>query len=359
MKTDFLLYGSNGYTGELIARQAVESGLRPLLAGRDTAKLAAQAGDLGLDYVSFSLDDPQAIADALRQVPVVLHCAGPYAYTARQMVDTCLLTGTHYLDLTGEIKVFSAIQERDAEARSAGVMLLPGAGFDVAATDCLALHLKQRLPEATYLELAYTIHGPGRASRGTLRSGVEMLGDGLLVRQGGDLMRAPRPGKRRMVDFGRGPVMVSLFTWGDVFTAYFSTGIPNIEVYTRLPERIAWLLPTGHSVSPMFSLASVKRLLRSYIDRLPPGPTPEQRSRTRTYLWGRVSDGNGREEIARMQGPEAGYSWTVDIALQAVREVLAGTMPAGYQTPASAFGADFILECGGARQNTPNSPPSA
>ncbi len=188
---DFLIYGSYGYTGELIARQAVESGLRPTLAGRDAAKLAAQAGELGLDYVSFSLDDPQAIADALRQVPVVLHCAGPYTYTARQMVDACLLTGTHYLDLTGEIRVFSAIQAREAEARLAGVMLMPGAGFDVAATDCLALHLKQRLPEAAHLELAYTIRGPGRASRGTLRSGVEMLGGGLLVRQAGEVA-APR-----------------------------------------------------------------------------------------------------------------------------------------------------------------------
>jgi short subunit dehydrogenase-like uncharacterized protein len=351
MQPDFMIYGSYGYTGELIARQAVESGLRPLLTGRDAAKLAAQAGELGLEYVAFSLDDPEALADALRQVPVVLHCAGPYTFTARQMVDACLLTGTHYLDLTGEIRVFSEVQARDTEARSAGVMLLPGAGFDVTATDCLALHLKQRLPEANLLEIAYTIRGPGRASQGTLRSGVEMLGDGLLVRQDGELVRAPQPGKRRMVDFGRGPVMVSLFTWGDVFTAYFSTGIPNIEVYTYLPERIAWLVPAGHRMSALFSQATVKRFLRDYINRLPPGPTAEQRSRTRTYLWGRVSDGNGRAEIARMQGPEAGYSWTVDIALQAVRKVLAGTAPAGYQTPASAFGADFILECGGSRQD--------
>lgn len=351
MQADLLMYGSYGYTGGLIARQAVESGLRPLLAGRDAIKLAAQAGELGLDYLPFGLNDSEAICNALQQVPVVLHCAGPFTFTARQMVDACLRTGTHYLDLTGEIRVFAAIQERDEEARSAGVMLMPGAGFDVSATDCLGLHLKNRLPEATLLELAYSIRGLGRASQGTLRSGVEMLGDGLLVRQDGELVRAPSPRKRRVVDFGSGPVKVQLITWGDVFTAYYSTGIPNIEVYTYLPGSVAWLVPAGHRVSVLFSQEAVKRLLRSLIDRLPLGPTDEQRSRTRTYLWGRVSDNNGREEIARLQGPEAGYSWTVDIAIQAVRKVLEGTAPAGYQTPAIAFGADFILECGGERHD--------
>jgi short subunit dehydrogenase-like uncharacterized protein len=282
---------------------------------------------------------------------LVLNCAGPFTFTASQMVESCLRTGAHYLDLNGEIPVFADIQQRDQQAKEAGVMLLPGVGFDVAPTDCLALHLKKKLPTATHLALAFTTRGRSRPSQGTLRSAVEMLDDGLLVRQDGELVRAPNPGKTRQVDFGRGPVLAHLFTWGDVVTAYFSTGIPNIEVYTHLSSPLSWLLPVGHRLSGLFSFGSVKKLLRYGIEQLPPGPSAEQRLSSHSYLWGEVRDEQGRVEIARMQGPEAGYSWTVDIALQAVQEVHAGIAPPGFQTPASAFGADFILECGGERQD--------
>jgi short subunit dehydrogenase-like uncharacterized protein len=351
MKPDFLLYGSYGYTGNLIAEQAVLRGMQPLLAGRDRGKLTEQASKLGVDYRAFSLDDQDMIDQALGETPLVLNCAGPYTFTAGQVVNACLRTGAHYLDLNGEIAVYTAIQEKDNQAKEAGVMLLPGVGFDVASTDCLALHLKQRLPGATHLALAFTSRGGSRPSRGTLRSAVEMLEKGLLVRQDGQVMRAPNPGKTRSIDLGTGPVKVHLFSWGDVFTAYYSTGIPNIEVYTSIPAKVGWLLPIGHRLSALFTLDSVKYLLRGYIENLPPGPTSEQRLRTRTYVWGEVRDEQGRVEIARMQGPEAGYSWTVDIALQAVKKTLAGGASPGYLTPGSAFGADFILECGGERQD--------
>ncbi|MGW8251231.1 MAG: saccharopine dehydrogenase family protein, partial [Anaerolineales bacterium] len=239
----------------------------------------------------------------------------------------------------------------DEQARAAGIMLLPGAGFDVAPTDCLALHLKKRLPSAIHLALAFTSRGGAGSSRGTLRSAVEMLGDGLLVREDGYLRRAPHPGKTRLIDPGTGPVTMHLFPWGDVFTAYYSTGIPNIEVYTRLAPEIGLLLPVWHRLSSIFDTHIVKGLLRRAIKRLPPGPTAEQRRSTRTYVWGEVSDEQGRVEIARLQGPEAGYSWTVEIALNVIQKTLTGSASPGYQTPASAFGADFILECGGERMD--------
>lgn len=351
MPADFLLYGSYGYTGDLIARLAVRRGMQPLLAGRDAGKLARQGSELGLQYRAFSLDEPMAIIQALEEVPVVLHTAGPYTYTARQMVDACLRSKTHYLDLTGEIPVFAAIQERDGEAREAKVMLLPGAGFDVAATDCLALHLKERLPEATNLTLAFYNRGPARPSQGTMKSVVEEIGNGLRVRLNGKVMRAPNPGKTRVVDFGYGPVTVRLFTWGDVFTAYYSTGIPSIENYIRLPGSLSGGLTIGHHLSPLLRQRWLKDLLRRSIESMPPGQTADQRTRTRTYIWGEVGDAQGRTVSARLQGPEAGYEWTPLIAVEVVRKVLSGSAPPGYQTPASAFGADFILECGGERQD--------
>ena len=155
MPADFLLYGSYGYTGRLIAERARELGLTPLLAGRDGAAHAAQGEELGLPVRAFALDDRAALDAALRETPVVLHAAGPFSRTAAPMAEACLRSGRHYLDITGEIAVFEALAARDRQARDAGVMLLPGVGFDVVPSDCLAVHLKRRLPGATQLTLAF------------------------------------------------------------------------------------------------------------------------------------------------------------------------------------------------------------
>ena len=156
----FLLYGANGYTGQLIAREAVVRGQRPILAGRNAEAVTALARQLGLEHRIFSLDDAAATCAGLEGVTAVLHCAGPFAHTARPMIDACLEARVHYLDITGEISVFEMAAVRDTEAMAAGVMLLPGAGFDVVPSDCLALHLHRRLPTATHLALAF--HGIGR-----------------------------------------------------------------------------------------------------------------------------------------------------------------------------------------------------
>jgi hypothetical protein len=42
----------------------------------------------------------------------------------------------------------------------------------------------------------------------------------------------------------------------------------------------------------------------------------------------------------------AGVAWTTAAALGAARKALNGLAPAGYQTPASAYGPDFVLEYG-------------
>jgi short subunit dehydrogenase-like uncharacterized protein len=350
MKNDFLLYGSYGYSGDLVARQALQAGLRPLLAGRDPDRLARQAGELGLDCTPFSLDETFALESALSQAPVVLHAAGPYKYTAAPMVAACLRTGRHYLDLTGEIAVFAAVARQDEAAKQAGVMLLPGAGFDVAATDCLALYLKERLPTATHLALAFSNRGPARPSHGTLKSGVEGLGAGVFVRQDGKVIPAPDPTKTRQIDLGYGPVRMGLFPWGDVFTAYYSTGIPNIEDYTSMGRSLGRLIALSRSMGWLFRMPMVKAVLRRAIESMPPGPTPEQRQQTTCYLWGEVRDGQENVHTARLQGPEAGYAWTPIIAVAVVQKVLSGIAPPGYQTPAKAFGADFILGCGGQRR---------
>jgi short subunit dehydrogenase-like uncharacterized protein len=249
--------------------------------------------------------------------------------------------GVHYLDLTGEIPVFEAVAARDAEAKKRRVMLLPAVGFDVVPTDCLAVHLRRRLPAATRLALAFQSVGPAGLPPGTQRTAIELLPFGDRVRRGGELVVPERGEKLRRVDFGAGPVDAVRFTWGDVFTAYHSTGIPDIEVYVALPPAMRGQLALMRTLRPLFSLGPVRALMKRAVQ---PGPSEAARAKTVTHVWGEVSDAKGRSAAARLHGPEAGLVWTTRAALAAVKRVLGGDAPPGYQTPGKAFGPDFVLE---------------
>lgn len=348
MKQPFLLYGSYGYTGALIADLAVRGGMHPILAGRDGIRLKAQAERLGLEYHPLSLEDGSALEAALREVPLVLNCAGPFQRTFGPVADACLRIGKHYLDITGEIQVFESLAARDAEAKQAGVMLLPGAGFDVVPSDCLASHLKQRLPEATHLTLAMSWSGGG-FSRGTALSAIERFPNQGAIRKDGRLVQVPLFAKSRQVDFGHGPRSAVNIPWGDVSTAYYSTGIPNIETYMVLPKSsmriVRFLRPFFGFVPKSFT----QRLLRQLVNKMPAGPTAEARRLGLSRLWGEAGDEQGQQVSARMETPD-GYTLTAETALAVVRRVLADDYKTGFQTPALAYGADFILEFEGVQR---------
>jgi short subunit dehydrogenase-like uncharacterized protein len=342
--SNFLLYGANGYTGNLCAREARRRGLRPILAGRDREKVERLAAELGLESRVFSLEDSGALEAALSEVAVVLHCAGPFSRTSKPMADGCLKTGTHYLDITGEVTVFESLAARTAVAEAAGVMLLPGAGFDVVPSDCLAAHLKRRLPKA--VSLALGIHGSSRLSHGTATTMVENINHGGLVRRDGRLTPVPAAWKTRVIDFGRGPLKAVTIPWGDVSTAFYSTGIPNIEVYAAVPAPVRWMMTASRAFGWLLARSAVQSFLKRRIKAQPPGPSDEERAAGQSFVWGEVTDDAGKLMVSRLSGPE-GYTLTVLTALKAVERVLAGQFKAGFQTPSLAYGADFILEIEG------------
>ena len=286
----------------------------------------------------FALEDAAALDAGLAGVRVVLHCAGPFAHTARPMAEACFRTRTHYLDITGEIAVFEALAARDAEARAAGVMLLPGAGFDVVPSDCLAAHLKRRLPSATSLALAFQVLG--RVSRGTANTAMENLARGGMVRRAGKLVAVPADYKTRVIDLGRGPVTASTIPWGDVATAFHSTGIPNIEVYTPLSATTRRLMAASGYLRPVLGSYAAQRLLKRLVRGQPPGPSDEERARGMSLLWGEVVDDRGARCVSRVRAPEA-YTLTALTALAIAEKALAGQAPAGFQTPSRAYGADL------------------
>jgi len=348
MNTPFLLYGSYGYTGSLIADLAFRLGMKPVLAGRDATRLKSQADKFGFEYLPLSLDEPASLENTLSKLPLVLNCAGPFRSTYKPMVQACLRTGKHYLDITGEIIVFESLVAQDEAARQAGVMLLPGIGFDVAPSDCLARHLKGRLPGATHLTLAISSLGGG-LSRGTAMTGIEGISKPGLVRKEGKLVEVPLFWKDLQVDFGNGPRTVVSFPWADVCTAYYSSGIPNIEEYMGFKRSY---IKVARLLKPFIGLAGkpfVQRWLKQWIMNSPPGPSEEARQRGRSRLWGKVTDGQAHTAISRLETPE-GYTLTAATALGAVRHVLQGDYKPGSQTPSMAYGADFILEFDGVKR---------
>jgi short subunit dehydrogenase-like uncharacterized protein len=334
-----LICGATGYTGRLILTRCLARGIRPILAGRSEA-VRELASSHGLPGTVVGLEDPLALEGAMGGVKAVLHCAGPFSHTSRPMADACLAAGVHYLDITGEISVFEALAVRNAEARGRGVMLLPGAGFDVVPSDCLALHLKERLPTANRLVLAF--ESSGGLSRGTATTMVENMSRGGAVRREGRIVPVPAGWKTIHLDLGRGPVTVTTIPWGDVATAWYSTGIPEIEVYTRTTAAMRFGLVASRYLGPILSSAPVQRVLKGRIRRGAPGPDAAARARGVSRIYGEVSDPKGRTARARLTGPE-GYTMTAHTAVAAAERVLAGEATPGFRTPSLAFGSQFIL----------------
>jgi short subunit dehydrogenase-like uncharacterized protein len=346
----FLLYGAYGYTGDLIAREAAARGQRPMLAGRDPVRLEALGRELGLPWRAFDLDDRAALGEAVSACGAVLHCAGPFFRTSQPMAAACLEKRVHYLDITGESQVYLSLAAMDAAAQEAGIGLLPGVGFDVVPTDCLAAHLARRLPGARRLRLAF--RGDSGPSRGTAQTMAEHMHEGGLVRRGGELVRVPVAWKTCEVDFGDGPQSAMSLPWGDVVTAWYTTGIPDIEVYIAMPQRAIERLRRVRVLLPLLKVAPLRRLAAARARKRPAGPSKERLARGETRVWGEVEDAAGKCVTARLVGPQA-YRWTALTALAAVERALAGELQPGFRTPAGAFGADFVLGDGVVREDLP------
>ena len=337
-----LIYGVTGYTGKLIVRTAVQQGIKPILGGRTEAKLKPVADELGLSYRVFSLGNQQTI-DALQDIDVVLNAAGPFSITLQPFIDACLLTGSHYLDIMGEVDEFAAAYKRDRDAQRADIMLMPGVGFGVVPTDSIAHHLKHNLPTATHLMIAFqTIGG---ASQGTMRTLLKNLHQSGYVRENGVLVTASPAQFRRKIDFGDGEMIAVLNPWrGDILTAYHTTGIPNIEAYSAFPLPVPQLMMAP--ISGMWNSTGFQQFLDWVIDKLPSGPNEQSLATGKTIVWGEVHDAQGTVVRSRLFGPEA-YEFTAKTAIAIAQQALSGKIKVGFQTPAAVYGSEFVLSIDG------------
>lgn len=328
----WMLYGATGYTGGLIARAAARGGLAPVLAGRNAGAVGALAAELGLPHRAFPLAAPD-----LAGIGLVLHCAGPFSVTGAPMMDACLAARAHYLDITGEIDVFEQAWARDARAKAAGIVLCPGVGFDVIPTDCVAAKLKAALPGAVRLALGFDTRSG--LSPGTAKTSVEGLALGGRVRQGGRIVRVPQAWKVRRIDFGDGEKTAMTIGWGDVSTAFHTTGVPNIEVYVAAPAGLIRAARLGGRFGWLLGAAPVQALLKRQAGGVT-GPDAATRARQPAFVWGEAQDAAGQRRTARLRTAN-GYDVTVAGALAVVRHLLGRISEGGTFTPSTLVGADL------------------
>jgi short subunit dehydrogenase-like uncharacterized protein len=347
-KSGLLLYGVNGYTGKLILEVALREGLRPVLAGRRAEAVEPIAKAHGLQSLCFGLEDPGTVARLLEPFSALLLAAGPFSKTSGPALDACLRSKTAYLDITGEVDVFEAAFARDADAKKSGIPVLPGTGFDVVPSDCLAKTLSEALPGATSLTLAFRGF---KTSAGTMKTMVQSLPKGGLARAGGKLVSVPAAWKTMEVPFPDKPRLAMTIPWGDLSTAFRSTGIPDIEVYMAVSPSAVANARRLRRFAPVLGLGFVQSFLMKRIEKHVKGPTEEERKRERSSLWGRVTDGE-RSVTGTLETLE-GYALTAETAVAIARRVLAGDVAPGVHTPSQAFGARFIETIRGSKLTVP------
>jgi short subunit dehydrogenase-like uncharacterized protein len=350
----WMIYGAYGYTGELVAEEALKRGHKPVLSGRSAQKLEPLAKRLGLPFVALDLADHAALVKALREVELVFHAAGPFVDTSAAMIRACLEAGVSYVDITGEIPVFEHTLAQDQAAKARGVALMSGVGFDVVPTDCLAAYVAARVPGATQLEIA--IAAIGHPSAGTAKSTFDGFLRGGAVRREGKLVPFPIGKDSRSVRFSDRARSVVAIPWGDLVTAYHTTGIPNITTYAAFPAKLAKLMKNTWRLQDLASpltrgvlgAAPIKERVMDAIGARVQGPDAGERERGRSYVWARASDAHGRSAEAWLETLE-GYHFTAVAGVRAV-EAIAEKKPVGALTPAGAFGADFVLSIPGTRR---------
>lgn len=340
----FMIYGANGYTGELIARESEKRGLKPILAGRSESKVRLLADELGFEARIFDLDH----ADAnLQDVDTVIHCAGPFSATSAPMIEACLKAKTHYLDITGEIEVFEHAHAQHDRAKEAGIVVCPGVGFDVIPTDCVAARLKEVLPDATHLALGF--ESRSKNSPGTAKTSVEGLASGGKVRQDGKIITVPLGYKTRNIDFGTGEHLGATIPWGDVSTAYYSTGIPNIEVYMSVPPKLVKGMKAANKMRWLLALPPVQAIMKKQAGKNAVGMDEATRERFPMYVWGEATNAKGETKTARVKTAN-GYTTTFHGALAVTDFLENNDVQGGAYTPSKLCGWALVESLEGAEK---------
>ena len=337
-----MIYGAYGYTGELMVREAVKQGLKPVIAGRGAEKLKPLADELNLEYRAFGV---QEAGIYLQDISVLLNCAGPFSATAEMLVKACLEQQADYLDITGEIEVFRKCYALDGEARKCNVIVMPGVGTDIVPTDCLAAMLKEKLPDATRLDLAFSFGTS--PSIGTVKTSIESLGKGGLIRENNRLKRVPNAFRMRKIPFQNKPQWAVTIPWGDVFTTGISTHVPNGVVYMAMSKMAIYMVRLTNPVKGILNTRCGQKLIKKLASLLiKKGPDEQARETERGQFWGEAQAPDGGKVEMTMSTPNV-YQLTAVTGIRIAEYCMRVHGKSGYYTPSMLLGSNFITSIPG------------
>ncbi len=347
------LYGATGFTGRLVARALAARHLPLLLVGRDRARLEALAAELphGTTWAMAAVDDGVALREAFRKAGVVVSCAGPFGVHGHHVLDAAIAEGRHYLDISGEVGFAQQLIARDAPARARGVAVIGCVGFDVVVSDAAAVLACEALGGRPIRDVRLTVASTTQPSRGSLRTllGGLQSGDYEWTFTDGRLAPAPVGAERWAVSlpppfercaatsFGLVEAVVSPRS---TKTPRFRTGLalPGPGAFAAFARALRWL-----SRRPVVG-AGLRAVLGWAMRLVPEGGGEQTRGAARFAVEAQATADDGEVRAVLVTGGDVGEVTAAAAAICAAAVAGADGFPAGFQTPAQAFGARWLLD---------------
>jgi short subunit dehydrogenase-like uncharacterized protein len=343
----WMIYGANGFSGSLIAREAVRKKLKPILAGRNGTAITDLAKELNLEYRIFALDEPKK----LEGIKLLLNCAGSFKATAQILAESCITSGVHYLDISGELFTFQTLFELSNSAKEKHIILLPGVGFFITATDCLLSLLKKELPDAELIDLFFVVDSQFRFNSGSIKSIFELLNE-TYINMGQEKGEAFISHTHKKATINNQEINMISLPLPDLFTGKISTGISNIRIYgyfrsfSLLFDKVPWFL--SNSIIFMFRfpiIIAIMAFAYNFINRLPHSIVDINQMNSGVLLHG-IAYNNDAMLIQKAIEIGNPYIFTQKSTLLAIQRILEKPyfIYSGFQTPSLAFGENFLLE---------------
>jgi len=315
-----LIYGANGYTGKKLAKYLLEQGLSPILAGRGK-DVETFANSLHCQYRVFKVDDAESY---LKDVDIVVNVAGAFSHTQVPLIEACLNTKTHYLDISGEYVDVNRVYQFDDKARAVGVVLMPAVGIFSAPMDLVAKLAAQKINEPTKLKIGFA--STGKPSKGSIKTALSKIQSvGVQLYNGEYIETSPASKELAMNIYHKDIGMVTHPWRADLLLAKLSTGINTIETYNGFPSFMVKMMRG--------KMKWLKVLMEKWLIRyLPEGPNEAQQKSALIYAKAIASNDKEETSTAELIGPDA-YAFTVAAIFELSKEVVKQPELSGFLTP--------------------------
>ena len=346
MAPRIVLFGATGYTGRLTAEAMAAAGARPVLAGRDRARLEALAGRLGgLEVAEADTATPDSVRGLVGRGDVLVSTVGPFLTRGEPAVRAAAEAGAAYLDATGEPPFLRRVFEELGPLAAGRCGLVPAFGYDFVPGNLAGALALAESPAATRVTIGYFVTGGGGFSSGTLASGAGLLLEPGFAFRDGRLRRERTARRVRSFPIG-GREWLAVSYGGSEHYALprVAPGLRQVEVYLGWFGRRSRAVQAFSAVgAPLARLPGAGALARAVTGPLArqtgQGPDEAARRGGGSLVVAAAADDAGRElATVRLHGPDP-YTLTARLlAWGAGRAAGHGLASTGALGPVDAFG---------------------